>query len=52
MALSLIWVVCFMFLVFFFIVFLKKTYGAIWSDWYRAPKTVDIMKYHSYDDLK
>ena len=27
-------------------------WGAIRSDQYRAPKTGDILKYHSYDDLK
>ena len=27
-------------------------YGAIRSDQYRTPKTGDILKYHSYDDLK
>ena len=30
----------------------NMTVGAIRSDQYRAPKTGDILKYHSYDDLK
>ena len=33
-------------------VFFTHPLGEISSDGYCAPKTVDIMKYHPYDDLK